>query len=447
MDAPPAQLRKRTLLIAAITVGGIVIAVRSERSSSDLKGFHSVWAANWQQPSVNNRPDREDPYAPSFYVLFAPLGALPLWAAALVMYLINIGCAWGILRLTIGLLNLPPPDYAQLWIPVVGVAPFFLGTLTLGQNTLILMCLVLGAYTFARQGREFRSGCLIGLATAIKVYPILFLVPFALRLRMKVCAGFLATIVLVAGVLGTLFFGYETNVGWYKSWGRFVTRADQDRPEDPAFPRSMRCTARYNNQAVHAVLARVMMDVPAKWYGERFQVNLLKCDAATWRQARTGATVFFAGLGIAALCGLRWNRRPKLPRLLHMTETGVGISRDARELGMVCSWFFLTSPMVWTHYLLWAFFPLACVVRQRPNRPRMAMFVLGAWFAAECLIGSKFSRAIGVNLWAGLLLFGWFAVPTLHAIAMRFVNFRRSGDDGPIPLYAGSRDKTKRRAA
>ncbi|WP_339911491.1 glycosyltransferase family 87 protein [Symmachiella dynata] len=447
MDASPVQLRQRIILIAAIVIGGIVITVRSERSSSDLRGFHAVWVANWQQPSVENRPDPEDPYAPSFYMLFAPLGALPLWGAALVIYLINIGCAWGILRLTIGLLNLPPPDYAQLWIPVVGVAPFFLGTLSLGQNTLILMCLVLGAYAFARQGREFRGGCLIGLATAIKVYPVLFLVPFALRLRWKVCAGFLATIVFVAGGLGTLFLDYETNVGWYHSWGRFVSRADQDRLEDPAYPRSMRCTARYNNQAVHAVLARVMMDVPAKWYGDRFQVNLLKCDAATWRRARTGATLFFAGLGIAALCGLRLNRRRQLPRLLPVAETGGGISRDARELGMVCSWFFLTSPMVWTHYLVWAFFPLACVVRQRPHRPRMAMFVLGAWFAAECLIGSKFSRAIGVNLWAGLLLFGWFAVPALHALTMRFANYRRNLDDGPIPLSTRSGDKNKRRAA
>jgi hypothetical protein len=176
-------------------------------------------------------------------------------------------------------------------------------------------------------------------------------------------------------------------------------------------------------------------------------VNLLKCDAATWRRARTGATLFFAGLGIAALCGLRWNQRPQMPRLMQVAETRVGISRDARELGMVCCWFFLTSPMVWTHYLLWAFFPLACVVRQRRNRPRMATFVLGGWFLAECLIGSKFSRAIGVNLWAGLLLFGWFAVPALRAIAMRFMNFRRNRDDGPVPLYVGSRGATKRRAA
>jgi hypothetical protein len=262
-----------------------------------------------------------------------------------------------------------------------------------------------------------------------------------------VCAGFLATIVLVAGLLGTLYLGYDTNVGWHKSWGRFVTRADQHRPEDPAYPRSMRCSARYNNQAVQAVLARLMLDVPAKWYGERFQVNLLSCDAATWRRARTGATVIFAGLGIAALCGLRLSPRPQLPRLMHAAETRIGISRDARELGLVCSWFFLTSPMVWTHYLLWAYFPLACVARQRHSRPRMAMLVLGAWFVAECLIGSKFSRAIGVNLWAGLLLFSWFAFPAVRDAIVGLWRYRGHSHDGPIPLSRGPRDGTQRRAA
>ncbi len=129
--------------------------------------------------------------------------------------------------------------------------PFFLGTILLGQNTLILMFLVLAAYATARQGRESWAGCLIGLATAIKIYPLLFLVPFVLRLRVRVLAGFAATLFIIAGLMGSLFFGYETNLRWYQSWGRFVTRADQTRLEDPHYPSACGRTARYNNQAEH----------------------------------------------------------------------------------------------------------------------------------------------------------------------------------------------------
>ncbi len=446
MDAPAAR-RRQLLFIAAIIVGAVMIAIHAERSGGDLAGFHAVWAANWQHAAAENRPDPEDPYAPSFYVLFAPLGAIPLWAAAAVMFLMNIACACGIVRMTIALLDIPRSDQWLLWIPAVGVAPFFFGTLSLGQNTLILMCLVLGAYTLVRRESDFCGGCLIGLATAIKIYPILFLVPFALRMRWKVVSGCGATVVLIAGGLGTLFLGYETNLQWHESWGRFVTRADQDVPEDPAAPRTMRCTARYNNQAVHAVLARLMMDVPAKWYGDTFHVNLLSCDAATWRRTRTATTLLFAGLGIVALLALRQTRRRIPSRMVYEAEQPRELSRDAREFALVCSWFFLVSPMVWTHYLVWAYFPLACVAVQRSIRPRRATIILAAWFAAECLVGSQFSRAIGVNLWAGLLLFGWFAVPCVRDAVAGWTRVGRSGDQGPIPLFVEPRERIRRRAA
>jgi len=425
-----ADRRQLALWSAAILIGGLVIIIRTERSSSDLRGFHSVWAANWRQPAVENRADPEDPYAPSFYVLFAPLGALPLWGAAAVIYAINIFCAWAIVRMTIRLLAIPPPERAALWIPAIGVAPFFLGTLTLGQNTLILIALVMAAVVVAGNGREFLAGGLIGLASAIKVYPILFLAPYLLRLRWRVVAGCLSSMLFIAGLMGTLFFGYETNLNWTQSWGRFVTRADQDRPEDPHFPKSMRCTARYNNQAVHAVLARVMLDVPAKWYGDRFQVNLLACDAATWRAARSAMSGLFLLLGAVALWGLR--RSPQNP--------AEGVSVDAWELALVCCWFFTLSPMVWTHYLVWAFFPLACVTRRRAAQPRLAVIVLGVWFAAECLIGSKYCRALGVNLLAGVALFADLAAPGLQR-AWSFLRQRRttkaeSMEQLPLPKAA-----------
>lgn len=423
--------RQLTIWLAVIAIGAIVITLRSTRSSSDLRGFHSVWVANWEQPAVENRPDREDPYAPSFYAIFAPFGALPLWGAALLFYVVNIACTWGILRLTVRLLEIPPPKYQQLWIPAVAVTPFFIGTISLGQNTLLLLFLVLAAFVVSRQRRDVLAGVLIGLAAAIKVYPLLFLAPFALRRRYKVLLGCASTIVLISGGLGTLFFGYETNVQWHRQWGRFITRADAERPEDPFYPRSLRCTARYNNQAAQAVLARVMLDVPAKWYGKQFKVNLFSLESATWRTARATFAVLFLGLGVVALWGLQRGESATFE-----------MSPSARELGLVCVWFFLVSPMVWTHYLLWAFFPLAYVVFSQQARPRSSQILLCIWFLGEAFVWSKYSRAIGVNLLANLALFTWFAWPGL-TVFFRHVMVWRDGSpeladkptSGPLHLH------------
>lgn len=402
MDAVVSRRQNLTWLIL-IVLGAIVVGLRSERSGGDLRGFHQVWAANWQQPSVENRPDREDPYAPSFYVIFAPLGALPLWVAAVVIYAVNVTCVWGIVRLTVRLLNLAQPRLRELWIPALAVTPFLIGTISLGQNTLVLMLLVLAAYWVSRQRRDWLAGGLIGLATAIKVYPLIFLAPYLFRLRYQVIFSCALTIALIAGGLGTMFFGFETNVAWHTQWAKFLTRAEQDRPENPFYPRSLRCTARYNNQAVAAVLARVMLDVPAKWYGKTFKVNVFEFDSATWRTARSAAWWLFLGVGTLALWGLQSG------------SSGPGPS--VRELALVCAWFFVISPMVWTHYLLWAFFPLAMLVIQRDAQPRTAKIILAVWFLAELFVWSKVSRAIGINLIANIALFTWAAWPGLAVVA------------------------------
>ena len=412
MDATN-RYRSLNLLLAALIAAGAVVAVdRALDGSSDLRGFHGVWAENWEHPAVENRPDPEDPYPATSYVLFAPLGALPLWLVALLFYAVNVAAIWALVGLSCRMLDVPWSRRIMFLLPGLGVAPFLFSTIMLGQNTLLLMLLVSGAFYIARANREFLAGTLIGLAAAIKVYPAIFLLPFVLRGSLRTVAGFAIVIVMLAGPLGMLALGPNTNAAWHERWFAFVSRADQDRPEDPHIPRSLRCTTRYNNQATQAVLARLMLPINARWEETGFRVNVMAADSATWRRTRIAATALFLGISCIALVGVRRGGTDGPPGFRQL-------SADSCELALTTLLFFAISPMVWTHYFLWAFFPLCCVMKVRPVQVRASAVLLAVWLAAVVLISSTYSRAVGTNLWAALALFVWMAAPHVRQAMTR----------------------------
>src|SRR5688572_5269910 len=73
------------------------------------------------------------------------------------------------------------------WQPV-------LATVRDGQVSVIIGALLVLAWTDLRRGRDSRAGALIGTAAALKLYPLLLLVPLALR-RRRACAVAAAVIV------------------------------------------------------------------------------------------------------------------------------------------------------------------------------------------------------------------------------------------------------------
>lgn len=85
--------------------------------------------------------------------------------------------------------------------------PPLLDHLRWGQVQLPLLLLLTGAWWAVRHKREWLAGALLGIAIAIKVYPVLMLAPLLARRQWSLCAVAIAT----AG--GVLALGY-TIVGW-----------------------------------------------------------------------------------------------------------------------------------------------------------------------------------------------------------------------------------------
>jgi|GEM_PF-3065915 len=413
--------------VIAALLGAIPVVKRTVDGSSDLRGFHRIWKANLEAPMQPVRQNGEvkddpDPYPPSSYVLFAPLGALPLWGIGLLWYVLNLACSWGIWRLSCRLLDLQTHERGALLCASVGVLPFWMGNLARGQNAPLLMLCILGAFWLARQQRSFWSGALIALASLVKVIPAVFLLPFLIRRDVKAVAGFAATLVVVVVLISSLFFGPRTNYEFHQRWWTFVTRGSEG-PADPFHPDTMRSSTRSNNQSLEAVLARLMLPIPTASKPDSLKVNVVTADAAAWRMARKisiGAVLAACAL---ALVGLR-RRHAQGTGIVEgeASRSGTLLNPFAAEMAIVAPVMLIVSPIVWSHYYYWMFFPLAAMLARPEGRERSQQSIFALWMVATLLIGVHVSRSIGVNLWATAAVFTWFAWPPFKALGMRTVH-------------------------
>lgn len=138
-------------------------------------------SARYFPVSTTNLP-HASPHPPILASISLPLTLLPFPVVAILWLMVNVG-----LLVVIGRwLGLSTPGSMALvvWPPVAWV-------LMIGQYELLILALIMLGWRSAAMGRERRSGIYFGLATALKLYPGLLLVPYLVtgRFRVVLTAG------------------------------------------------------------------------------------------------------------------------------------------------------------------------------------------------------------------------------------------------------------------
>lgn len=379
-----------------LLVLGVVSVERSVRGSSDFRGFHAIWRANTEVATQPIRQHGEeasdpDPYPPSSYVIFAPLGFLPIGVAATVWYLLNVGASWGAWR---GLERLSETRLTGTWTGALlglSIAPFWVGNLVSGQNGPILMCLVVWGYVLAWRGLPKEAGILLAIPVLMKAIPVLFFMPFVVSKKFRerdgeVAAWGAGTICVWIVVVCSLYFGPTTNLLFQQRWCSMVVRGPDGVPADPFQPKTLHSAPRYGNQSAEAVLARLLLAIPADGKPEGFRVNVQSWESATWRRVRGVFAVAVLGIGAVVL----W-------------RGGAGVS-GLSQLSVATLVMLLASPIVWTHYYLWMAIPCLEALHER-DRSAWSQRWLWGWWVSELCLGSAWLRAIGLHFWLVLAYF------------------------------------------
>lgn len=419
-------------LIAAAILMGYLAIKRAINGNADLSGNYRHWRNNLSAPALpvrRNGPETEDPdaYPPISYALFAPFGAMPLWMAAAVWYVLNLACSiylWRDARAWLvsacgrsgcgsgmpAAWHFPRTPDGILALVILSILPAWISTVLLGQNTLLIMLMTWVACRAAARGLPWVTGTLINLATAAKVLPVVFLLPFLCRWNGRVFVAYCVTGLAILFGLGSLYFGFRTNLDFHRRWLEYATRGSEGRPADPHDPDTLRGSLRYHNQSIEAVTARLLVDVPIHNRPGAPQVNVMRVSAATWRRIRTACTLLCVLIGVAAMIRNAHRGHSTLP-----TSAAVVEDQMVQDYSVASLLQLFISPIVWSHYYVWLFWPLLFVSVSAIRGRRSGQFILLLWIASQPLIAVPVARGLGVHLMVIFILYLWLCWPMLAA--------------------------------
>lgn len=327
-------------------------------------------------------------YPPFFAMLAVPLSLVPFQTARLGW----LGVDLLLLGLTVWLYlvwrraDRTPPKRLELALIAVTLGLEFLPliwALAIGQTSLLILALLAAAILCAKQEREVTGGLLLGIATAIKLTPVLLLLYFLVRGRRRLALWGIASAVFCT-LLAAVALGPELTQ-------RFFT---------VVAPSMSGGTAYFLNQSLAGFFDRLVGS------GDVTQVAL-----STEPTARAlSVAVSTCLLAFTYYC-LR--RRPGRP---------VGLALDL-EVSAVMLLTLALSPISWTHHYLIIVIPLYSIVAAGIRYPRPSPILAILTGIAFLLIARKphhelftegISRvALSAALYGALIL--WGVCLALHA--------------------------------
>ena len=149
-------------------------------------------------------------YPPSCALFLA--GASLLGQAGLILLLVAINSAvWFCSARLAAVLSAGQRQVKNAWlylVPSLLVIIYIWSSYHLGQPSLVLLALMLGAFVALRAKRESFAGALVALAAAIKAFPVMAIVYLIYRRHWKAVAGLIITLAFLLLVLPAPFRGF-----------------------------------------------------------------------------------------------------------------------------------------------------------------------------------------------------------------------------------------------
>ncbi len=267
-------------------------------------------------------------YPPPVALLLLPIPTYQLawwiWAAC------SLICWLSALGLLLSVLAAPIRErVGRVWLPVLIAAlinfPPVQSHLFWGQTQLMLLLLLTGCWWCLRRGHDTAAGGLLGLAIAVKIFPLLLIGPLVLQRRWRCLAvtGLTAVVVLA---------GSFALVGWDQGWF-YITRVL------PGVERALGQNSPGNN-SIASVLRNMSIGA-----GPAEQLSL---------------AIRLAIVGAVALGSWRIKSDP------------------ARAFALGMTMLTLVPPVIWEHYFVLLYLPWLDAL-SRMRRPQ-APWLAGAYF-------------------------------------------------------------------
>jgi alpha-1,2-mannosyltransferase len=196
------------------------------------------------------------PNPPIMALILKPLAALPPRPAAQAWFVLKtalllLSAVW-IFRM----LNRPDqpfPGWAQAVVVYASLKPIE-GDLVHGNVNLFILFLVTAGLVAFQRGRDGMAGLILGLATACKVTPALFLPYFIWKREWKIATAMTASAVLFLFPVPAMQLGWDRNLQGLESWCKVMVAP---------YAIDGEITSEHQNQSLPGFLERMLTTAPS----------------------------------------------------------------------------------------------------------------------------------------------------------------------------------------
>ena len=283
-------------------------------------------------------------------------------------------------------------------IPNLLVIVYIWSSYHLGQPSLVLLALMLGAFIALHGDREILAGGLIAVAAAIKAFPILAIIYLLYRRYWLAAASLLATLVFLILILPAPFRGFEQAWRDIEKWSAGMLKYS----EASVGQRPMRSYT-WKNQSLVGVTNRFLRHVDADAASaphEPVYVNFTDLKFSVVNVIVIGVALALGFLLIAV-----------------MPARGMRTAQsDSIEFSLLLLLMLMATPLSFGYFYSWLMLPFAVATQQLLAGKRSAV----VWWtlAALALLGLGLIRPRGAQfygntLFATLLLFIGFLIELL----------------------------------
>lgn len=163
-------------------------------------------------------------YTSFFAIFLAGFGLFSLETAVVLWGLFQFASLL-LLLLPVGYFRQKQPALALLYVALVLLSMPVMHNLKWGQVSILITGLIFAAFHLYHRGYKGVAAVLLGLATAVKYYAILFALYFLLRKEWRLLLVLLGSVAVFVIIVPILVLGWETNWEFYQTVSQRIAHA------------------------------------------------------------------------------------------------------------------------------------------------------------------------------------------------------------------------------
>ena len=387
LESPRGRLLIRVLLITTASTFTFLPFVRFLHSGTDMD--YRTW---FDAGRTVLRGGELYPHTQNFPFMYPPTCALLLAGPAffgkpaLILILSSLNTmAWILcIRFSSALISEPRVQNAPIVIANFIVIPFVWSSYHLGQPSLVLLALMLGAFLSLRRDREILAGTLIALAAAIKAFPLLAIFYLVYRRYWMAAFSLVVALVILLLLLPIPFRGWHQTLNDARDWQRGMFRYEQggiaQRPERGYT---------WKNQSIFGLANRLLRQVSVDEEPDPpAYANVIDLNFRTVNIVIIASALLLGFSFVAAM-----------PR--QRASEG-----DACEFAALLILILIFTPLAFGYLFVWLMFPFAILIKRSLEVPASLIWVLIALaLLTATATAPRFAQIYGSLFFAALLLY------------------------------------------